>query len=176
MVIYPKIHLDMVRVGSYLYGGQPDYVGRESTKPVMSFKTKIAHIKEIEKGEGVGYGYSFVAEKKTIVGTLPVGYSDGYLRCIQEKGEVSVLGKRAPIIGKICMDQMMIDLTNIPEAKVGDIAVLIGEGPEDNISLIEVAAYADTNRNEILSGISRRVPKVYIENNKIIDIVDYLLD
>jgi len=176
MVIYPKIHLNMVRVGSYLYGGQPDYVGRENTKPVMSFKTKIAYIKEIEKGEGVGYGYSFVANKKTIVGTLPVGYSDGYLRCLQDSGEISVLGKRAPIIGKICMDQMMIDLTNIPEAKVGDTAVLIGEDSIDNISLLEVAEKADTNRNEILSGISRRVPRVYIENNKIIDIVDYLLD
>ncbi|NMA87523.1 MAG: alanine racemase [Tissierellia bacterium] len=176
MVIYPKIHLDMVRVGSYLYGGQPDYVGRENTKPVMSFKTKIAYIKEIEKGEGVGYGYSFVADKKTLVGTLPVGYSDGYQRCLQDNGEVSVFGKRAPIIGKICMDQMMVDLTDIPEAKVGDTAVLIGEDDVDNISLLEVAAKADTNRNEILSGISRRVPKVYIENGKTIDIVDYLLD
>lgn len=176
MVIYPKIHLDMVRVGSYLYGGQPDYVGRENTKPVMSFKTKVAHIKEIDAGEGVGYGYSFVADKKTLVGTLPIGYSDGYLRCLQDSGEVSIYGKRAPIIGKICMDQMMIDLTNIPEAKVGDTVVLIGEDDVDNVSLLEVAAKADTNRNEILSGISRRVPRVYIEDNKIIDIVDYLLD
>ena len=176
MVIYPKIHLDMVRVGSYLYGGQPDYVGRESTKPVMSFKSKIAHIKEIEKGEGVGYGYSFVADKKTIVGTLPIGYSDGYLRCLQDSGEVSLYGKRAPIIGKICMDQMMVDLSNIPEAKVGDTVVLIGEDGEDKVSLLEVADKAATNRNEILSGISRRVPRVYIEDNKIVDIVDYLLD
>lgn len=172
MTKYPHMHLDMVRVGSYLYGGQPHYVDRSNTRPVMSFKTQIAHIKEIDKGEGVGYGYSFVADRKTIVGTLPVGYSDGYLRCIQEKGEVSVLGKRAPIIGKICMDQMMVDLTNIKEAKLGDIAVLIGE----DISVLEVADYASTNRNEILSAISRRVPRVYIENNKIIDIIDYLLD
>src|SRR5699024_10605680 len=118
------------------YGGQPDYVGREGTKPVMSFKTKIAHIKEIEAGEGVGYGYSYMAKEKTLVGTLPVGYSDGYQRCLQDSGEVSVLGKRVPIIGKICMDQMMVDLTSIPEAKVGDTVVLIGEGPIDNISLL----------------------------------------
>lgn len=176
MNLYPEMQLDMVRVGSYLYGGQPGYVGRTVTRPVMSFKTKLAHVKEIEAGEGVGYGYSFVAEDKTIVGTLPIGYSDGYLRCIQDQGEVSIFGKRAPIIGKICMDQMMINLTEVPQAKVGDTVVLIGEDDVDQISLIEVAAYADTNRNEILSGISRRVPKVYIENKKIIDIVDYLLD
>lgn len=176
MNLYPEMQLDMVRVGSYLYGGQPGYVGRTATRPVMSFKTKLAHVKEIEAGEGVGYGYSFVAEDKTIVGTLPIGYSDGYLRCIQDKGEVSIFGKRAPIIGKICMDQMMINLTEVPQAKVGDTVVLIGEDDVDQISLIEVAAYADTNRNEILSGISRRVPKVYIENKQIIDIVDYLLD
>ena len=110
------------------------------------------------------------------VGTLPVGYADGYFRCLAGIGEVGIKGKRALVIGKICMDQMMIDLSNIPDAKVGDEVVLLGENSIDSIPLSEVAKKADANRNDVLSTIRRRVPRVYIENSNIIDIVDYLLD
>lgn len=176
MVLYPEYHLDMVRIGTFIYGGQALPKDKEPLKLAMTFKSQISQIKEIQKGEGVGYDYSFVAEDKCIVGTLPVGYADGYMRCLTGKGEVSIKGKRAPVIGKICMDQLMIDLTNIPEAKVGDEAVLLGEGSIDSVPLAEIAEKADTNRNEVLSVISRRVPRLYIENSNIVDIVDYLLD
>lgn len=176
MVQYPEYHLDMVRIGTFIYGGQPLPEHEEPLKLAMKFKSQISQIKEINKGEGVGYDYCFIAKDKCIVGTLPVGYSDGYMRCLTGKGEVSIKGRRAPIIGKICMDQLMIDLTGMDDVKVGDEVLLLGESSTDSIPLSEIAEKADTNRNEILSIIGRRVPRVYIEDSKIIDIVDYLLD
>lgn len=175
MVSYPQYHLDMIRLGSLMFGVQTSSKKEGVLKPVMTFKAKISQIKEIQEGEGVGYDFSFIAKEKTKVGTLPVGYSDGYMRCLTGKGEVSIKGKRAPIIGKICMDQCMIDLTNIPDVKAGDEVILLGGSSQDGVSVDEVAAKIDTNRNEVLSVIGRRVPRLYIENGNIIDIVDYLL-
>lgn len=175
MVSYPQYHLDMIRLGSLMFGVQTSSMKEGVLKPVMTLKSKISQIKEIQEGEGVGYDYSFVAKEKTIVGTLPVGYSDGYMRCLTGKGEVSIKGKRAPIIGKICMDQCMIDLTNIPGVEVGDEVILLGGSSQDGVTMDEIAAKIDTNRNEVLSVIGRRVPRLYIENGNIIDIVDYLL-
>lgn len=177
MVRYPEYHLDMIRLGSFMYGVKPSGVDEESLKLAMTFKTQISQIKEIKKGEGVGYDYTFIADKNTLVGTLPIGYSDGYMRCLGGgNGEVSIRGKKAPIIGLICMDQCVVDLTNIPEAKVGDDVVLLGEGPENTIKLPDLARKAKTNQNEILSIVGRRVPRVYIENDDIAEIIDYLLD
>lgn len=175
MVSYPDYHLDMIRLGSLMFGVQTSSMKEGILKPVMTFKAKISQIKEIQEGEGVGYDYSFVAKEKTIVGTLPVGYSDGYMRCLTGKGEVSIKGRRAPIIGKICMDQCMIDLTNIPNVEVGDEVILLGGSSQDGVTMDEIAAKIDTNRNEVLSVIGRRVPRVYMENGNIIEIVDYLL-
>lgn len=176
MVYYPDYRLDMVRIGSFIYGGQTLKNEIEPLRLAMTFKTKISQIKEIEKGEGVGYDYEFVAPQRCIVGTLPVGYADGYMRCLTEKGEVIVRGKRAPIIGKICMDQLMVDLTYIPEAKLGDEVVLLGGYPGPSIPLDELADKANTNKNEILSIISRRVPRIYTEDHEIVAQVNYLLD
>ncbi|MCK9443929.1 MAG: alanine racemase [Tissierellaceae bacterium] len=176
MVYYPDYRLDMVRIGSFIYGGQTLKKEAEPLRLAMTFKTKISQVKEIEKGEGVGYDYDFVAPDKCIVGTLPVGYADGYMRCLTGKGEVIVRGKRASVIGKICMDQLMIDLTNIPEAKPGDEAILLGGYPGPSIPLAELAEKANTNKNEILSIISRRVPRIYTEDHKNVAQVDYLLD
>lgn len=174
MICYPDYHLDMVRLGAFIYGIAPGAMKNKNLlKTAMTLKSRIVQIKEIEKGEGVGYDYCFVAPKKSIVGTLAIGYSDGYMRCLSNRGEVSVRGKRAPVIGLMCMDQMMIDITNIPEAKLKDEVILIGE---NEISVEEVAEKVDTNRNEIISIIGRRVPRVYIKGSYIVDIVDYLLD
>lgn len=178
MVRYPEFHLDMIRLGALLYGVKPFGFddSREKIKMPLTFKTKISLIKDIEQGEGVGYDFSFKATKHCRIGTLPVGYADGYMRCLSNIGEVSVIGKRAKVVGKICMDQCMIDLTNIPEAQVGDEVVLLGESIDDEIPILEVAEKASTNRNEILSIISRRVPRVYIRNKEIVEIVNYLID
>jgi len=178
MVRYPEFHLDMIRLGAFLYGVKPfgfdDSKGK--IKMPLTFKTKISFIKDIEPGEGVGYDYSFKPKVPCKIGTLPVGYADGYMRCLSNIGEVSVRGKRAKVVGKICMDQCMIDLTNIPEARVGDEVVLLGECINDKIPILEVAEKAGTNRNEILSIISRRVPRVYIKNKEIVEVVNYLLE
>jgi alanine racemase len=178
MLIYPEYLLDMVRVGAFLYGVRNAEIGDPPEKNSLSlvFKTKVAQIKEIDKGQGVGYDRSFIAERKSLIGTLPVGYADGYLRNLSNKAEVSIRGKKARIIGRICMDECMIDLTDIPDVVVGDEVVLIGKSGCNCIPIDEVADKAGTNRNEIVSVISRRVPRVYIKDGHIVDIVDYVLD
>jgi len=178
MISYPNYHLDMVRIGSFLYGIEPPGTNKSelALKMALTFKARIAHVKTIQKGDGVGYDYDFVAKRPSRVGTLPVGYVDGLMRCLAGKSEVSIKGLRAPIIGAICMDQCMIDLTDIPAAKVGDEVVLMGETAQDCIPICEIAEKAGTIRNEILTMIGRRVPRVYLEDGKIVDVVDYLLN
>lgn len=178
MVRYPDYHLDMVRPGAFIYGMAPTGSDADTLglKQALTFKTKVSYIKELSKGEGVGYDYAFVAGDKCTVGTLPVGYADGYMRCLGGKGDVIINGTRAPIIGKMCMDQCMVDLSRVPSVKVGDEAILIGGNLKDRIPVSEVAEKAGTNRNEILAMISRRVPRVYVSNTKVIHITDYLLD
>jgi len=172
MVLYPDYHLDMIRLGAFIYGVAPAAMGKDKSllKLSMTLKTRLTQVKEIEKGEGVGYDSSFIAQGKAIIGTLAAGYADGYMRCLGNKGEVSIRGKRAPIIGVMCMDQLMVNLMDIPEAKVGDEVILIGD---NEVPLSEVAEKAGSNRNEI---ISIRVPRVYIKDSCIVDIVDYILD
>ncbi len=113
-------------------------------------------------GETVSYGRSYVADKTIIVGTLPLGYADGYPRNLSNKASVLVSGKKAPIIGKICMDQMMIDITDIPEASVGSEVVLIGEQGGKQILADELAELSGTISYEILTSISERVPRLYV--------------
>ena len=176
MVRYPQYQLDMVRAGALLYGAGPkDNNGSIKLDTALTLKTRIAQVKTIEQGEGVSYDFTFKADKKCRIGTLPAGYADGYPRCLSNKGFVMVCGRRSRVIGLICMDQCMIDLTDIPEACQGDEVVMIGGNGPDGIPLLETASIAETNRNEILSGISRRVPKVYIKNGSIADTVDYLI-
>jgi alanine racemase len=178
MLIYPDFLLDMVRPGAYLYGVRRAEFGDPPVKNELSicFKTKLAQIKEIRKGESVGYDRSFVVESNCLIGTLPVGYADGLMRNLSNKGEVSIRGKRARIIGKICMDECMIDLSGVPEAEVGDEVVLFGRSGANHIPIEDVADKAGTNRNELISIIGRRVPRVYLRDGQIVDIVDYLLD
>lgn len=177
MVRYPEFHMNMIRLGAFLYGMSPSKISDKLPvlKTALTFKTKISHIKHIQKGEGVGYDYSFIAKEKVKVGTLPVGYADGYMRCLSNVGEVSINGEKAKVIGKICMDQAMIDLTSISNVKVGDEVVLLGGQGENSVGVIEVADKCNTNRNEVLSVISRRVPRVYIKDEKNIGEVNYLM-
>lgn len=178
MVKYPEFQLNMVRPGAFIFGMEPSGSNREKLglKPALIFKTKVSHIKYIEPGEGVGYDFTFKAKDRSKIATLPVGYADGYFRCLSNIGEVSIKGKRAKIVGKICMDQCMVDLTHIENVQVGDEVVLIGESKENCIPVMELADNANTNRNEVLSIISRRVPRVYYENEMVKKVVDYLLD
>lgn len=170
MVAYKDFHMDMVRVGASLYG----YNSRKSImdlKPAMTFKSKFAQIKNIKKGEGISYDYSYVANKDMKVGTVLCGYSDGIPRILSNKGYVYVNGKKANILGKICMDQCIVDLTDIDDVDMNSEVIFYGNGGPD---LLDVANLADTNRNELLSIVSRRVARVYIKDKEIVKILDYL--
>lgn len=170
MVSYKDFHMDMVRVGASLYG----YNNRKSKmnlKPAMTFKSKFAQIKTIKRGEGISYDYSYIADKEMKIGTVLCGYSDGIPRSLSNKGYVYVNGKRANILGKICMDQCIVDLTDIKDVSMDSEVIFYGNGGP---KLLDVANLADTNRNELLSIVSRRVARVYIKDKKIYKILDYL--
>lgn len=172
---YPDYRLNMIRPGAIIYGLKSYHDSSVVLKQAMKFKTKIYHIKNLEKGEGVSYDYLWKADRKSVVGTLPFGYADGYPRNLRDKGFVTIRGKKAPIIGVICMDQCMVDLTDVPDAKVGDEAVIYGDGTNNTIDINEVSKIAGTNKNEIVCRITRRTPRVYIKDNKIYKTVNYLL-
>ncbi len=156
---------DMVREGIVLYGVYPsDEVDRSrmALKPVLSMKTRVSLVKTVPAGVGVSYGHRFTTSRETRIATLCAGYADGVPRLLSNRGSVLLHGRRAPILGRVCMDQMMVDVTDIPEAAAGDIATVIGRDGEAEISAEEVAALAQTIPYEILCGFSRlRLPRIY---------------
>lgn len=167
--------MDMIRPGAIIYGHVPHYqVGRIDVKPVMTFKTTVTRVHAIPAGGGVGYDEDFKAGEGTVVATLAAGYSDGYPRHLSRKGEVLIRNRRAKVIGIVCMDQMMVDVSHIDGVQAGDEAILFGHG-EGAPDVGELAGLAGTNRNDILSGISRRVPRVYLKNGSRCCIVDHLV-
>lgn len=157
----PDVHCDMVRAGILQYGLWPS---NEVTRPLclrpaMKFCARIVYIKTIPPGTSIGYGRAFVAERETRIATISVGYADGYIRAYMG-GCVEVRGKRAPIAGRICMDQCMIDITDIPEAKVGDIVTLFGS---DTLTADDLARWAGTISYEVLCLVSKHVSRIYME-------------
>lgn len=173
-VDHPEYRMDMIRPGSTIYGIHAYHYGFLELKQAMKFKTRITHIKSILKGEGVSYDYLWKAEKDSIIGTLPFGYADGYPRNLMGKGHVTVHGEKAPIIGIICMDQCMVDLTHIPQAKVGDEVIIYGDGSGNTLDIENASLLADTNKNEIMTRLSARSPRVYLENGKIVNVFNYI--
>lgn len=159
----------MVRAGILAYGLYPaENLSEELAesfplRPAMELITHIAHIKELPAGKTVSYGATYKTERKTLVATLPVGYADGYPRALSSRGEVILRGVRCPIIGKVCMDQMMVDITAVPQAQIEDTVTLIGKNGGEFISAEEIAAHADTINYELVCGIAKRVPRVYTE-------------
>lgn len=175
----PEYNLNMVRGGIMIYGLYPsDEVDKEkiSLNPAMTLKAKIAYLKEVPEGTGISYGQIFVTKRKSKIATIPIGYADGFTRLLTSKAEVAIKGKRAPIVGKICMDQCMIDVTDIEDVKVGDEVVLFGDGSNGVPHIDEVAEKLGTINYEIVCMVGRRVPRVYTKDGKIIKIIDYLLD
>ena len=171
--------LDMVRAGISIYGLYPsDEVARDRVKlvPAMELKSFITYIKTIGPGTAVSYGGTFVADRPMRVATIPVGYGDGYLRSLSNKGAVLIRGKRAEILGRICMDQFMADVTDIPEAEEGDQVTLIGRDGEECITVEELAALSGGFHYEIICGIGKRVPRVYLRDGKAIGQKDYFND
>ncbi len=158
-----ELRRDMVRAGIILYGYMPSDEMPEKADlwPAMSWKSTVLDIHTIGPGETVGYGRTYTAHEQRRVATLPVGYADGYRRALSNKGEVLICGQRAPVLGRICMDHFMADITEIPEAEIGSEAVLLGRQGAQAIWADEMAGWLDTISYEILTDLSKRVPRVY---------------
>ena len=167
----PEANMNLVRAGITLYGLMPsDEVNLPEIvlKPALSLHSHVVYIKTLYKGQTVSYGSTYVAESDRRVATIPLGYGDGYPRGLSSKGYVLIKGKRAPIIGRICMDQFMVDVTDIPEAKEGDKVILIGSDGNENISVEQLAAVSGRFHYELVCDLNQRLPRVYIRDNKLI--------
>ncbi len=170
---------DMVRAGISLYGMYAsDQVRKDQVKlrPAMELKSFISYIKEIGPGTAVSYGGTFAADRVMRIATIPVGYGDGYPRSLSGKGRVLVRGKSAPILGRICMDQMMVDVTGIPGVKEDDLVTLIGQDGSEEISVEELSRLGNGFHYEIVCGLGKRIPRVYMQNGKIVGKKDYFTD
>ena len=170
---------DMARCGITMYGIYPsDEVDRSllAIRPVMSLKSTVSYLKEIGPGDEVSYGGTFRADRKVKVATIPVGYGDGYPRLVSGKGSVLIGGKRAPILGRVCMDQFMVDVTDIPEARIGCKVTLMGKDGGEEITAEEIGLLSGRFPYELLCDIGKRVPRVYLREGKIVGTKDYFKD
>jgi alanine racemase len=173
----PQTHFDMVRAGVMMYGLYPSEEVNHTDitlKRVLSLKTRVAHVKEIAPGTGVSYGLTYRAARPTVIATLPVGYADGFTRLLSGRAEVSIQGKKVPVVGRICMDQCMVDITGM-DVKQGDEVILYALTPEKGDTVDDVARKLGTINYEITCMISRRVPRVYLRNGQIVEVWDPLL-
>ena len=159
----PAAHLDMVRAGIVLYGYPPSPPASHNPpwESVLTFMTRIAQIRKVPRGGTVSYGCTYVAPRDTLVATLPVGYADGYNRLLSNRGDVLIRGRRAPVVGRVCMDMCMIDVTGVPGVREGDEVALIGGQGGERITADELAEKTGTIPYEVLCGISARVPRIY---------------
>ena len=140
----------------------------------MSLYSHVVHLKEVAEGVSIGYGATYVTKKATRVATIPVGYADGYPRSLSNKASVLIRGQRAPIIGRICMDQFMVDVTDIEDVAMGDVVTLVGNDGDEILSVEEVAEMAGSFNYEFICDVSWRVPRVYCKNGSVIRIVNNL--
>jgi len=180
---YPEYRLDMVRVGALLYGVRPLRTPRYDgvdIREAAALKSRIARLARLRDGESVSYDRSWKAPAGgALVATVPAGYADGYRRALSNKAQVVVRGTRAPIVGLVCMDQLMVDVSGVPGVSENDDVLLFGSPcgtpPGSCIGLLEVAEWAGTNRNEIISSIGRRVPRIYLRGGREVGVLDHLL-
>ncbi len=169
-VNFPEMHFDMVRPGILLYGLAPteEIRNKISLRPVMQLKTVVSQVKNIKKGTSLSYGRTFVADRDMVIASVPIGYADGYSRSFSNKACMLMCGQRAPIIGRICMDQILLDVTNISNVKDGQEVTVFGKDGSEEISVNELAQIAGTINYEIICLIGKRVSRVYYENGKFI--------
>ena len=162
-ITLPAAYFDMVRPGLMLYGiyPSPAMAHQISLKPVLTWKTGVLQVKQVPAGTSISYGQTFITKRKSLIATLPIGYADGYPRLLSNRGEVLVGGKRAPVVGRVCMDLTMIDVTDIGEIRQGDEVVLLGRQGDAEISADEMAAWSNTISYEILTSIGARVTRIH---------------
>ena len=170
ILVSPDTHFNLVRAGISMYGYYPSSEmdkTQVSLLPVMQWETRILCVKEVNQGESISYGRTFYAPTPMRIATLPIGYADGYKRILSNKGHVLIAGVKAPVVGRICMDQMMVDVTHIPQAKPNDAVILLGMQHDASIDADYLANLCDTISYEILTSVSVRVRRIYTTDNGI---------
>lgn len=166
-----EAHLDLVRAGIILYGLYPseDMAGEADwLRPALSLHSHLVYVKEVSPGQSISYGGTFTADRKMRVGTVPVGYGDGYPRSLSGRGYVLIQGRRAPILGRVCMDQFMVDLSEQPQVTEGEPVVLIGRDGQEEITAGELGALSGRFNYELMCDLSPRVPRVYLQGGKLL--------
>ena len=176
IISFPEMHMDMVRAGVILYGLYPskETVGKIDLNPAMELKAVVSQVKEIPKDTSLSYGRTFISRDKMKIASITIGYADGYSLRFSNNSEVLVKGKRAKIVGRVCMDQMMIDVTNIENVKSGDEVTVFGCDGQEKILVDDLADKIGTINYEIVCLIGKRVPRIYINNGKVEGRVSYL--
>lgn len=179
IIEYPEANMDLVRAGIILYGLWPsDVVSKEKVdlKPVLSLHSKIVFIKKVPPGTRISYGGTYITQKDTMVATVPVGYGEGYPRMLSNKADVLVNGQRCPIIGRICMDQLMIDVTNVKDVCEGDTVTLVGQDGAECITLEELGEISGRFNYEMACDFGKRIPRVFFKNMMVKYTKDYFED
>ena len=177
IIDYKQMHCDCVRAGIILYGLAPSPKLAKSLelRPAMKIKSVVAQVKTIEPGTPISYGGTFVADKPMKIATVPIGYADGYSRSLSNRAYMTIGGKKAPVVGRVCMDQVMVDVTDIEDVKSGDEIVVIGDGTDGSMTFDDVAAMVGTINYELVCLVGKRVPRVYIRHGKKVGIMDGIL-
>ncbi|EGD46399.1 alanine racemase [Ruminiclostridium papyrosolvens DSM 2782] len=179
IIEYPEMHLDMVRPGIILYGMYPsDDVNKAKIdlKPAMTLKANVIMVKEVEKNTSISYGRIFTTGRTSKIATIPIGYADGFNRMLSNKGKVLINGEFAPVVGRVCMDQCMVDITDIgSNVEVGDEVVLIGAQGQNNITAEDVAQTIGMINYELVCIVGKRIPRAFVKDGKISKILNYLI-
>jgi alanine racemase len=176
IVDLPQFHLDAVRAGIILYGLQPSEeveMAKMKLQPVLALKSTVTYVKTLQPQDEVSYGGTFQAKDKMRLATIPVGYGDGYPRSLSNRGYVLIHGKKAPICGRVCMDQFMVDVSGIPEAKKGDTVTLLGEDGGSVITMEELGGLSGRFNYEFACDLGKRIPRIFYQNKKIVAIQHY---
>lgn len=176
IVELPEANMDLVRAGITMYGLWPSPEvdkSRIDLKPALSLVTHVAYVKELAAGREISYGGTYTTTKNQLIATIPVGYADGYARTLSNKADVLIHGQRAPICGRVCMDQFMVDVTHIPDVKTGDKVTLIGKDGDEQITMEELGECADRFNYEFVCDLGKRIPRVYLQNGRVIGTKDH---
>lgn len=176
-ILHPEYHLDMVRPGIATYGMTPDVSikGSADLRPAMSLRSTIAQIKPFRKDVSVSYGRTYFTDSPRTIAVVPLGYADGYPRLLSGNRSFLLHGKYVPQVGRVCMDMCMLDITQVPDARVGDIVTVFGRDGEEETSLDDIAVQMGTISYELLCAVSKRVPRLYFQDNKMINIMQYIV-
>lgn len=175
-ITHPHSRYSLIRLGISLYGHSPfgDFRGHSlDLLPALTFKSRVIMVKELPPGSAISYGCTYITDKDTLIATIPVGYADGYNRLLSNRGEVLIRGQRVPVVGRVCMDQLMVDVSSVPGARRGDEVVLYGRQGREQITVEEVAAQIGTINYELLCAVNKRVPRFYFREGNLVSIRDF---